>query len=118
MLKEQKMQTIEAVAPSSPSVNPVSPPRSQMPTTPPLSISTGPAECVAMPATKIDNQNKTPFIDLPSPSFSMLNTLEHCKGNPSAAAALVMMNALLASQQNQVRYHPLKRSIRGCNLFP
>ena len=103
MLKEQKMQSIEAMTPSPSPVVSLSLSKSQIPTTSPLSISTGPPEHPPIiPPNKIENQNRPPFLNIPNPSLSLLNTIENCKGNPSAAAALVMMNALLASQQSQV----------------
>ena len=100
MLKDQKMQSMEAMTPSSSPIVSLSLSKSQIPTTSPLSISTGPHE--HLPTNKIENQNRPPFLNIPNPSLSLLNTIENCKGNPSAAAALVMMNALLASQQSQV----------------
>ena len=102
MLKEQKLQAIESMTTSSKPIAQFSSSRNQVQSSPPLPINTLPDDCIPVQTTKIENQTRPPFINIPHPSLSLLNTIENCKGNPSAAAALVMMNAILASQQNQV----------------
>ena len=104
MLKEQKLQAIESMTASSKPIAQLSSSRNPIPSSPPLPINTVPADCIPIQSTKIENQIRSPFINIPNPSLSLLNTIENCKGNPSAAAALVMMNAILASQQNQVYF--------------
>jgi len=104
MLKEQKLQTIESMAASSKPMAQLSSSRDQIPSSPPLPINAVPADCIPIQTTKIEHQTRPPFINIPNSPLSLLNTIENCKGNPSAAAALVMMNAILASQQNQVYF--------------
>ena len=105
MLKDQKRQTIDHLrsatppsTPSSPSNNPVSP----LPTN---KISTG---CLPLSSPQYSSpeiQRTVNFMNSANPTFPMLNNIDSCKTNPSAAAALVMMNAILASQQNQVEQY-------------
>ena len=102
MLKDQKRQTVDNLrsatppsTPSSPSINPVSP----LPTN---KISPGCLPLSSPQYSSSDTQCTVNFMNAANPTFPMLNNMDSCKTNPSAAAALVMMNAILASQQNQV----------------
>ena len=101
MLKDQKGSTLDILKHTTPPPTPSSPSTYHAQ---PFNSSPShqiPAEATPPSAPQfssiVQNQIRT---NLEGP---LLNTLDNYRGNPSAAAALVMMNAILASQQNQVR---------------
>ena len=105
MLKDQKGSTLDILKPTTPPPTPSSPSTYHAQ---PFNSSPShqiPADTMPSSAPQfspiVRNQIRT---NLEGP---LLNTLDNCRGNPSAAAALVMMNAILASQQNQVRKYVL-----------
>ena len=101
MLKDQKGSTLDILKPTTPPPTPSSP--SAYHSQPFNSSPSHQIPADAMPSSApqfspiVQNQIRT---NLEGP---LLSTLDNYRGNPSAAAALVMMNAILASQQNQVR---------------
>ena len=103
MLKDQKgrISTLDIPKPTTPSPAPSSP--STYHAQPFNSSPTHQISADALPSSApqfspiVQNQIRM------NPEGPLLSTLDNYRGNPSAAAALVMMNAILASQQNQVR---------------
>ena len=105
MLKDQRRETMDTLKSSTPPSSPASPSIHQVPAMSPLPRNKVSVESVPSSAhqySNVENHLRSNYMNPSNTGVSILNNnIDHCKGNPSAAAALVMMNAILASQQQQ-----------------
>ena len=103
ILKDQKRETFETLKSSTPPSSPASPSIHHAPVMSPLPRNKVSVESVISPASQYSNvENHLRS----NPGLSIINSnIDSCKGNPSAAAALVMMNAILTSQHQQQQVH-------------
>ena len=105
MLKDKKRHALDALSSSTSPSTPKSPPIELVQSTSTISANKAVVSNLSSPAPHyplIDNQIRSNYISQSNPTGSMLSNIDSSKANPSAAAALVMMNAIMASQQNQV----------------